>query len=96
MCGFLSNVRLSNRDNQPSFPISVAIDKSTCEQLMNDHTTALIQATRRLIKTKINRAIKGRLTDKHRWAASIEQEYFRITNGWSSKILIKCLGKGPA
>jgi len=57
---------LKQAQSELSFPISVDIDKSTGVQLMDDHTTAPILATRRLIKTKINRAIKGRRTEKHR------------------------------
>jgi len=55
--------------SESSFPISVDIDKSICTLIMDDHTTALMQATRRLIKIKINCAIKERRTDKHRWTA---------------------------
>jgi len=92
----LRRAALKQAHAEPSFPRPDDIDNSTCEQLLDDHTTAPIQANRRLTRTKIHRAIKGRRTDKHRWTTSIEQEYFRMTRGWSNKILTKITGKGPA
>jgi hypothetical protein len=92
----LRRAALKQAQSEPSFPITVDIDNSTCDQLLDDHTTAPIQACKRLIKTKTGRALKGRRTNKHRWTASTEQEYFRMTRGWSNTILTKLTGKGPA
>ena len=62
--------------------------------LVNETSTAPINANRRLRRLNTARALKTRRTSKHYWAPSHEQEWFALPRAHSNKILTLKTGKG--
>jgi exonuclease III len=62
--------------------------------LLNETSTAPINAIRRLRRMNTARALKTKRTSKHHWAPSHEQEWFALPREHSNKILTLKTGKG--
>jgi hypothetical protein len=62
--------------------------------LVNETSTAPINAIRRLRRLNIARALKTKRPSKHHWAPSLEQEWFALPREHSNKILTHKTGKG--
>ena len=72
------------------------IDTTPSHILLNDYTTAPIQASKRLQRLSTVRVLKARRKKKHRWIPTLEQEYFGLTRKHSYQTLQQITGKGVA